>query len=262
MFLCKKYRLCSCTRAAHIQRYGYELRWLDEYGVQFSMYNGDKSAFQTNPYLNLYNPYNVQNGLAGVNGYPFIYAGNRGNRGPQYNQLSQYGSPFPSCTARSASTATPSTAHKIPYNRGLYSDIQPPELNLAFFSRLEKVFSPLIWSKMRTLDPGQLRRMLFFGEPCNHRWREGLTFFLRRKSTPSICGERRKNTQQHCLIPSCQVTLCIHSETTPVGQFSENVQNQSINQAQIFIVNPYDHFDLISLLDSYRLIYFYGAGLR
>ncbi|OQV12768.1 hypothetical protein BV898_12997 [Hypsibius exemplaris] len=62
---------------------------------QFSMYNGDKTAFQTNPYLNLYNPYNVQNGLAGVNGYPFIYAGNRGNRGPQYNQLSQYGLTFP-----------------------------------------------------------------------------------------------------------------------------------------------------------------------
>ena len=62
---------------------------------QYSMYNGDSRAFSMNPYLNLYNPYNVQNGLAGVNGYPFIYAGNRANKGPMYNQLSQYGLTFP-----------------------------------------------------------------------------------------------------------------------------------------------------------------------
>ncbi|XP_055336938.1 uncharacterized protein LOC129587292 [Paramacrobiotus metropolitanus] len=62
---------------------------------QYAMYKGDTTAFQMNPYLNLYNPYNVQNGLAGINGYPFIAAGSRSNRGPMYNQLSQYGLTFP-----------------------------------------------------------------------------------------------------------------------------------------------------------------------
>ena len=64
-----------------------------------------------------------------------------------------------------------------------------------------------------------------------------------------------------CFIPLCWVTFCIHSGIIPVGQFSR-ICAKSINQAYNFIVNLFNHCDLIGLLDSYRPICFYGGGAK
>ena len=53
----------------------------------------------------------------------------------------------------------------------------------------------------------------------------------------------------------------LHSGIIPVGQFSRKCA-KSINQAQTFIVNLYNHFDLIGLLDSHHTICFYGGGAK
>ena len=55
--------------------------------------------------------------------------------------------------------------------------------------------------------------------------------------------------------------FCIHSEIIPVGQFSWKCA-KSINQAWTVIVNLYNHFDLIGLLESYRPICFYEGGAK
>ena len=65
----------------------------------------------------------------------------------------------------------------------------------------------------------------------------------------------------YCIIPLCWVTFCLHSGIIPVGQFSRKCA-KSIDQAQTFMVNLYNHFGLIGLLDSHRPICFYGGGAK
>ena len=67
--------------------------------------------------------------------------------------------------------------------------------------------------------------------------------------------EGNKKNGNYCIVPRCSVTFWTHPEIIPVGNFSDNGSNQSINQAYTFIVSLYNH-------KFVPIDFFTGAGLR